>query len=221
MPRRAHVIAVTAALAGCATLQQLAALQHVDFALTGVKDGRLAGVSLERVASYQDLTVVEVGRIAAALSRNELPLAFTVDVLAENPPDNRTTATLVQLRWSAFLDDKETVSGVLDSAFTLPPGQPVTIPLQVNLDLRKFFDGPAASLVNLAAGLAGLRSEPTRVSLRARPTINTPLGPITYPSDITIVNRTVGAPRDGVTRRGGPVPQRQRPAQPVLSVSSR
>lgn len=185
---------ILAAVGACATLRQVAALRRVDFALAGVQEGKLAGVALSRIASYQDLSAIEVGRIAYALARNDLPLEFRVNVRAENPADNSVSATMVRLAWTALLDGKETVSGVLDSSFVLPPGQPVNIPLTVRMNMREFFDGPAESLVDIAAGLAGLRSEPTRVTLRATPTVNTPIGPITYPEPITIVNRTIGAP---------------------------
>jgi hypothetical protein len=191
--RRIAGMAVILGLAGCATLQQIAALRHVDFALTGVQNGRLAGVRLERIASYRDLSTVELGRLALAVARDDLPLSFTVNVKAENPVGNSATATMVRLAWTLLLDDKETIRGVLDSSYTLPPGQPVTIPLQMSLDLTEFFDGPTESLIDLAAGLAGVRADPTRVTLRAVPSIDTPLGRMDYPSPITIVSRTVGA----------------------------
>ena len=191
--RRIAGMAVILGLAGCATLQQIAALRHVDFALTGVQNGRLAGVRLERIASYRGLSTVELGRLALAVARDDLPLSFTVNVKAENPVGNSATATMVRLAWTLLLDDKETIRGVLDSSYTLPPGQPVTIPLQMSLDLTEFFDGPTESLIDLAAGLAGVRADPTRVTLRAVPSIDTPLGRMDYPSPITIVSRTVGA----------------------------
>jgi len=93
---------------------------------------------------------------------------------------------------TAALASCATVSGVLDTVVTMPPGQTAYIPVPVQLNLRQFFGGPAQSLVNLAASSAGLSSRPTRIAVRAVPTINTPLGPITYPSPITIVSRTVG-----------------------------
>ena len=189
--RRVALLLVVS-LCACSALQQIAALRQVTFALGGVRNGRLAGVALDRIASYQDLSAADIGRLTLAIARNDLPLAFRVDVQAENPADNGTAATMVRLAWSLYLDNKETVSGVLDTSYVLPPGRPVVIPLQMSLNLLQFFDGPAESLVNLAAGLAGLRADPTRIALRAVPSINTPLGPITYPSPITIVSRTVG-----------------------------
>jgi hypothetical protein len=184
--------AVAAAVGACATLQQVTALRHVDFDVVGVRNGRLAGVDLARVSSYRNLTAVDLARITVAVSSNDLPLEFQVDVRGENPADNKVTAKLVQLSWSLFLNDKETISGVLDTAVALPPGEPVVIPMQMRLDLAEFFEGPAQDLVDLAAAIAGLKADPTVVSLRAIPTIDTPLGPIRYPSPITIKSRTVG-----------------------------
>jgi hypothetical protein len=190
--RTLALAACTAGLAGCATLRQITALRQVDFSLAGVQDGRLAGVELRRIASYGDLGAIEIGRIALAVTRRDVPLEFRVVIRADNPPDNGTAATMVRLAWTLLLDDRETISGVLDTAVTIPAGQTAYIPVPIRLNLREFFDGPAQSLVNLAASVAGLDAHPTRIAIRAVPTIHTPIGPITYPNPITIVSRTVG-----------------------------
>jgi hypothetical protein len=195
MPRARWTLALaalTAALAGCTTLSRVTALERVDFSIAGVRDGRLAGVDLRRIANYDDLNMVEIARIALAVSRRDVPLDLTVMIRADNPADNRTAATMVKLVWTLLLDDKETVSGVLDTVVTMPPGETAYVPLPMRVNLRQFFDGPAQSLVNLAAAVAGVGSHPTTIAVRAVPTIHTALGDITYPSPITIVRRTVG-----------------------------
>lgn len=194
MRGRGLLVAVVLAVSACATLQQFAALRHVDFSLERVGQGRLAGVDLSRVRSYSSLSAVEIGRITVALARNELPLEFVVDVRADNPVSNQTAATMVRLAWSLFINEKETIAGVLDTSITLPPGEPTIIPMRMRVDLMKFFDGPAQSLVDLAIAVAGLDSKPATVMLKAVPTISTPLGPMSYPSPITIMSRTVGGP---------------------------
>jgi hypothetical protein len=186
------LIALVAAAVGCASLQQLIALRQVDFSLGGVGNGRLAGVDLNRISSYRNLTAIDLGRITLALAQNDLPLEFQVDVRAENPVENKVTARLIRLAWSLYLNEKETISGTLDTTLSFPPGAPVTIPMQMRLNLLQFFNGPAQSLVDLAASIAGLSKDSTKVSLRAVPTIDTPLGPISYPTPITIASRTVG-----------------------------
>ncbi len=188
------VLVVLAGVAGCAALQQIAALRQVAFSLAGTRNARLAGVDLSRIRSYRDLSALDIGRIGFAVARNDLPFEFQLDVRGENPAVNNVTATMVRLAWSLFLNDKETISGTLDTTLAFPPGQPTTFPMRMRLNLYEFFDGPAERLVDLAASVAGLSSDPTRISLRGVPTIDTPLGRISYPTPITIVSRTVGGP---------------------------
>lgn len=178
----------------CVTLQQVLALRHVEFALDGVRNARLAGIDISRVRSYRDLSTLDLARIGLALSRDELPLDMQVDVGAYNPADNETAATMTRMVWTLFLNDKETIHGIVDSSVTMPAGAKAVIPIRMRLDILEFFDGSAQDLVDLVASLAGLEADPTRVTLRAVPTITTPLGNITYPTPITIVNRTIGAP---------------------------
>ena len=177
-----------AGFGGCATLQQFAALRRVEFAIDGVSTGRLAGIDLGRIRSVDDLSATDAARLAAALADDELPLEFTVDVRAENPAENRTTARMVRFAWTLLLDDRETVDGAIDREVMLPPGEPRIVPVRVGLDVLEFFDGNARELTNLALRFAGARSESTAVKLRATPTIETPLGPIDYPATITIVS---------------------------------
>ena len=193
MRSRGWILVLAALVIGggaCATLQQLAALRQVQFDLAGVRNGRLAGVDLRRISSYSSLTAADVGLITVALSRDELPLEFQVDVRGENPADNKVTAKMVRLAWSLFLNEKETVSGVLDTPVSFPPGEAVIVPMQMRLNLLDFFDGPAQSFVDLAVAVAGGKADPTAVSLRATPTVETPVGPIRYPTPITIKIRT-------------------------------
>lgn len=196
-PARAAVAVAAAclALASCATLQQIAALRQVDFALDRVADARLAGVALSRIADYEDLSALDVGRIAAALATGTVPLDMTVHVSALNPSENDVTARLIQMDWTLLLDDRETVAGRVDREVVLPPGVVQDIPIGIRADLTDFFDRNARDLVNLALAAAGASGEPTRIAVRAVPTIQTSLGPIRYPQPITIVSREIGGSR--------------------------
>jgi hypothetical protein len=186
------VLVPTAALApGCTTLQQIAALQQVDFDLGDVGDGRLAGVDIDRVASSQQLRPTDIARLTAAAARGEMPLAFTLHVDASNPEENGVPARLVQLDWTLLVDGSETISGVFNDERLIQPGTTADLPISIRLDLLDFFNDSAPDLINLALNLAGAGGDPARLSLRARPTINTSFGPITYPGYITI-SHTVG-----------------------------
>jgi hypothetical protein len=172
------------ALTGCATLREVAALREVEFSLTGVSDGALAGVPITSMRSVEELGATDLLRVGAAIARKELPLEAVLLVDASNPADN-AQARLVGLDWTLYLENRETVSGILDREYVLPPGEPVAVPVRVHLDLLEFFDGGLEEMVGLALALAGA-GEPTSVRLDALPSIETPLGPIRYPRPVRI-----------------------------------
>ncbi len=185
------VAGLAVVVGGCSSLQQLAALRQVGFALAGVTGGRLAGVDIGKIASGTRLSVLDYGKLTVALARQDVPLDFLVNVEALNPAENKVTAKMVRLGWALYLNDKETIHGVVDTAVVMEPGKPVLMPMRMRVNLVQFFNGPAQDLVDLAAAVAGVNPDPTKISLKASPTIDTPLGPLSYPNPITIVSRTV------------------------------
>jgi hypothetical protein len=188
----AAVVLGAALPAGCATLQQITALRQVDFAIDRVSEVRLAGIDLTGRRSYGDLSLSEGAALVAALSRREVPLAFTLHLRAENPADNRVAARLIRMRWTMLLEDHETVSGTVEREYVFPPGEPQDLPIAVELNLAEFFERNARDLFELALNLAGQGGAPKNVTLRAVPTIQTALGPMQYPQPITIVSREIG-----------------------------
>jgi len=178
-------------LSGCATLQQLGALQNVDFDLRGVSDVRLAGVDFARVRSFSDLSFADAASLTAAVANRDLPLDLQLDVVAVNPADNYADARLVEMAWTLFLEDRETVSGILDREIVLPRGAPTEVPVRVGLNLVEFYEGNARDLFELASSLAGVGGEPKDVMVEVLPTVQTSLGPIRYPEPLRL-RYTVG-----------------------------
>lgn len=182
--------------AGCQTLQQLTALQNVSFDLSGVSDVTLAGVRLDNVRTASDLGIAGTGRILAAYAAGQLPLELTLDVVAENPADNAVTAQMARLDWTLLLEGRETVSGSVGDPVSLPPGQPMTIPVSAGLDVLSFFEGSGQDILDLVLALTGQEGGSAKeLALRIQPTIDTPLGPMRYPTPITILSERVGGVR--------------------------
>lgn len=178
---------------GCQTLREIAALRLVDFAIDNVTDARLAGVQVERLRRYEDLSSTDILRLSRALATQELPLQFRLNIAASNPEENQVQARLVRMGWTLLLEDRETISGTIEESYVLPAGQTTTIPLTIELNLVDFFDRNLEDLVNLALSAAGQGGAATNVKLNARPTIDTPLGAMEYPRQITIVSRDFGS----------------------------
>jgi hypothetical protein len=180
------------ALAGCsqlscATLQEIAALRDVDFDLAGTDRAYLAGISLDGLRSNRDLDTGSLLRLADAVRRRSVPLDFVLHVAAHNPAENQVTARLVSLDWRLLLRGRETVSGHLREDRRLPPGGTVDVPVRIELDLWRFFEDDAQSLLDIA--LDAVAGDLAGIELLARPTVDTPLGPITYPNEIRITAR--------------------------------
>lgn len=171
---------------GCTTLQQLAALRQVDFALSSLSNGLVAGVSIDRVAQGGSVGLADAARIGAAAAAGEVPLSFVLNVGAENPTDNPAAAQLVSLDWTLFLEDTETISGIYNDDRLIPPGETVNLPIAMELDLVRFFGRNAGDLIELVGNLAGQGGQPQMVRLEAQPTVQTSLGPIRYPGTISI-----------------------------------
>lgn len=198
------IVASAAAVQGCQTLREFAALRLVDFAIDDVTDARLAGVEIQRIRSYEDLSATDVFRLGRALASQEMPFAFSLNIAARNPEDNQVQARLLRMAWTLFLEDRETINGVIDQEYVLPPGLTTTIPVRIELDLVEFFDRNLEDLVELALTASGQGGEPKNVALRATPTIDTPLGEMEYPHPITIVSRDIGERQVTTGTEGNP-----------------
>lgn len=199
MRRRTYVLlsACMLALSGCSVVkefqQAIVNLRRCEFKLDNVTDFQLAGITLSGKTS---LGLLDAGRIMTAIANNQLPASFTLNVAAHNPNDGTggstaATATMTSFAWTLLIDNSLTITGDIASPITIPgSGQQTTIPLRMGLDLLKFFrDKDYEHLANLALALGGANGSPSRLVLRAKPSIRTDYGTITYPREIDIIDR--------------------------------
>ncbi len=182
-------VLLTLAVGGCTALQQIVNLRDVDFFLDGTSAGRLAGVPIDRLSRFEDLRPSDLVQLAQALADGRLPLSFTLHVGVSNPASNGVAASLLALDWRLMIDDRETVSGRVTETTPLEPGQVSDLPVPIRLDLLRFFEDDLRELVDVALDAAGEDGEGASLRLLVRPTLQTPLGPIEFPDEITITRR--------------------------------
>ena len=146
-------------------------------------------------SKFQDFSAVEIINLTSTLTSGKFPVSFVLNVDAKNPNDGtggykRTDATLRSFAWRLKIDDKQTISGDIGNSFTVPgTGEAVTIPLTMQMDLLDFFQNNGLeSLINLALTLGGQQGSSSRLTLLAKPTVSTPVGNISYPGELTIVD---------------------------------
>jgi len=209
MNRKLTLGPIRTALFGCALLgismlsiscqalqeitQTMSNFSRLKFKLDSVREFQLAGVNLSGRSS---LRITDSPALVSAVAQKKLPASFTLEIAAINPGDGstattKTSATVAGLAWTLLIDNTPTITGDLGAPVAVPAtGQQVLIPLKMNLDLIQFFQNNGIDhLVNLALALGGSSGSPTRLTLRARPTIQTSFGTFRYPDEIDVIDR--------------------------------
>jgi hypothetical protein len=183
---RVLALLLAGSIVGCAAAKEMIALHQVEFRFDRLSDARVVGIPLEGINSYGDVAPSDLARFAVAVASKDVPLDITVHVEGRNPESNSTTARLMAMDWAYLVDDREAVSGRLTGPVAFEPGQPRDVPVPVRLNLATIFGGDGRTLLNTALALAGQRTSSHKVALRISPTVESSLGPIQYPTPITI-----------------------------------
>lgn len=168
-------------------IQQVTSFAACDFKLIDVQDIRIAGVLVQNKKGSSDLNFGDAARLGIALTGSTLPLTFNLNLEAHNP--NAQVAGLNRLEWILIIDDIEMLNGVNENPITIPSNGSTIIPISMNIDLRKALSGKSGqAMLNFGFNLAGANGEPTRIKLKAKPTILVGKFPIAYPGYITITS---------------------------------
>lgn len=180
----------------CGVLQTFQNISRLKFKLGSVNNMLLNGIDVTTKTRLQDFSATEILKLSASVLNKKMPVSFVINVDALNPNDGsagkpKTDYQLTKFPWTLLIDEKETISGDLDSPISVPgSGQTVKFPLRIQLDLFSFFENESyEDLVKLALRMSGRTGEPLNVKLVAQPTISSPLGSLTYPSKLVIVDK--------------------------------
>lgn len=179
----------------CSVYETLTNLSRLKFKVGTVNGFQISGIPFSGKSKLSDFNPLDLLKISSAFAQGSLPASFILNVEAKNPNDGtggykKTDATLQNFKWRLFLDEKETISGDIEQPVTVPgTGDVTTIPLRINIDLMKFFkDKGYESIINLALAIGGVQGSSAKISLFATPTVSSPLGNITYPGELKLVD---------------------------------
>lgn len=179
---------ITLILPSCSVLRQTSEMKNFaqcDFRLESVRNLKLGGVNFQDKQSVSDISFAELAKIASAIAGGSLPMNFDLNVLARNP--NPALAAMNRLDWILMIDDIEMTKGVLTERIEIQPNSVTTFPVAINFDLMKVLSGKSSeAVINFALNLAGSGGKPTRVKLKAKPSILVGDNLLEYPGYITI-----------------------------------
>ena len=179
---------VALSFTGCDVTRQAKRASNLgkcEFRIREVEHVKLAGINFDNVKSVNDLNFMDAAQVIAGLTGPVFPLTLQVNVEGHNP--NNSEAGLNRIEWILFIDDIRMTDGVVEQPVIIPPMGIQTIHVQVNVDLKQVLSGkPANAMVNFCSNLAGVGKQPTRFTVKLKPTIYVAGMKITYPGYITV-----------------------------------
>ena len=174
----------------CEVLQQatqLTTFAKCKFRLHSIENLHLAGVNIQQIKSISDLNFFDAAKLTAAITSNELPLSFVLNIQVQNP--NQNQAAMNRLNWNLFIDETEITEGMITQRLLIAPNEIANMPLTLNFNLKDVLSKDAGnSLLGFVFNLVGAGNEPTNISLRAKPTLIVAGQEVVYPGFITIKN---------------------------------
>lgn len=177
-------------LSSCKVLDQaneMRTFAKCDFRLKEVSKVSLAGVDVTGVDQFSDLNFSQASNISMNAMKGELPLFMVLDIEVRNPNDQK--ASMNRFLWELYVDDQLITNGKVTKDLKVPPdGGTAVLPVDISMDLFEVLTGESAdAIINFGMNLSGNGTGvPSRIKLRAKPTIYVAMTLVDYPGWITV-----------------------------------
>jgi len=188
MKKAVPVLAILLVASGCSLFdqfRQLRAFARCQFRLVSVEQVELAGIRIDGKKSVREFSVMDGVKLASATTGKSLPLNFILNIEVKNP--NAELAAMNKLAWILLVDGLEMTRGEAGQRVDVAPNGSAPLPIGVSVDLREVLSGQSLdAMINLAFNMAGEGSHPTRITLKAKPSILVGGQPVDFPDFITV-----------------------------------
>jgi hypothetical protein len=180
------LLAIVLTLPGCALLSELTALTRCEFSFHSAQDPEISGIDVRSKHSFSDFSLLDGQLIVGNILNGTLPFAITANVEVRNP--GTSTAAVNAVEWLAFIDDIQVASGTVDKRFEVAPGGGTTIiPIRIRTDLFDYLEGDnPRTMLNFALNLMDAGGQPTRLSMKIKPSVLIGSQQVYYPGYFTI-----------------------------------
>ena len=179
------IVCIGLICSSCASLLSVANLVNCDFRMKSLSSAKLADVDVLQINSISSLNFLDIGKLTRSYLNENIPLDLQINVEAKNP--NSKTASLSQFEWILLIDDVEMTRGKHAKPVEIPGNGVTSIPMNISFNLFELMKGESKdALLNFALNLADASNQPTRLSLRIKPTIYVNQVALTYPDYINV-----------------------------------
>lgn len=173
----------------CRQAQDIKAFTEAMYSLQGVSDIKLNGIDVEeRIQARQGFSLEEQDSLLAAITSNSLQVSSTLalHVALQDPAEAERNLTITKLKWLLLVDGDEALTGTIEETLVLQEGLNL-LPIETPVGLAEADSQPSYTGLSRLITLLGQRSDIRQhVTLKIKPTIQTPVGNIESPTFITV-----------------------------------
>jgi hypothetical protein len=180
------LFAVVWLAAGCKNISDIKAFTEARYSLRDISEVRVNSVLVSNKSRLEEFRMNEIATLLSAYNNNDMEADAMVGLQVDLPEGKKSEITVTKLKWQLLVDDKETLSGVVEEPVKLQAGLntfPIRTPVMVTeTDGQRNFDG----LMQLMALLSRKGEDRGNVVLQIKPTVLTSVGNVESPRFIPL-----------------------------------
>ncbi|WP_420150207.1 hypothetical protein [Spirosoma sp.] len=174
----------------CSVNQQISqakALGDCRYTLASADSIYLAGVDIREFRKLEDLNLGRFPRLATGLLTRNVPLDARINLDITNPTGK--LAGINQLEYKVLLTGQELFNGFLNQRIEVQPGGKTRVPIRLNTNAYQLITDPKTrdAFTQLVQNMSGAaNTQPSKLTIRIKPTLSLGNKSINYPGYITI-----------------------------------
>lgn len=189
MKKLVSILILSVLLTSCSVLEEIlsmAAITKCEFSFHSAQDPVISGIDVARVQSFTDLTFMDGQKVVTNILQKKLPFGITANVEVKNP--GTIVAAVNYIDWIAFIDDIQITTGRIDQRVEVEPnGGTALVPIMIETDLFEYLEGNnPRTMLNFGLNLIDAGGQPTRISLKVKPSVMIGNSLVTSPEYFTI-----------------------------------
>lgn len=184
------LLALPLLLNQCAVNEQISQAKTLGacrYNLASADSVYLAGIDVREFKKIDDFDLSRFPKLAAGLLFRNVPLDAVINLDITNPTAN--LAGINQLEYKVLLTGQELFTGLLNQRIEVQPGGKTRVPVHLNTNAYKLITDASTrgAFTQLVKNLSGASdTQPSKLTIRIKPTLALGNKAINYPGYITI-----------------------------------
>ena len=183
------LVTLVTLMIGCETVIPVLNMILCKYKVDSVSDPTWAGINFAKIKQVSDISLADGLKVTQAILNKDYQLKFNFNMLAANQTEN--PAQILGFDYRFLLDDTELTTGTSTQQYSISPGNSITIPIAMELNVKDFVSGETiAKLINLTTHIVNYgKGDPSNVKMQIAPYV--PFGNETKKMPYITLNHTL------------------------------